>query len=131
MKKIGLLRENQYSNIAVLIPQNIRQLKSEAEFFIETNAGLASGYSDEDYTKAGATIVSSKQELIAVADLILSYSAVIGDEVFANVGSSPSDFKTPSIATQNPLFVILFDDASNTALCFILFKSKKCDGKGY
>lgn len=82
MKKIGLLRENQHSNIAVLIPQNIRQLKSEAEFFIETNAGLASGYSDEDYTKAGATIVNTKQELIAVADLILSYSAVIGDEDF-------------------------------------------------
>ena len=80
MKKIGLLRENQYSNIAVLIPQNIRQLKSEAVFFIETNAGLASGYSDEDYKKAGATIISSKSELINVADVILSYSAVIGNE---------------------------------------------------
>lgn len=80
MKKIGLLRENQHSNIAVLIPQNIRQLKKEAEFFIETNAGLASGYSDEDYTKAGATIVQSKKELIAIADLIISYSAVIGNE---------------------------------------------------
>ena len=80
MKKIGLLRENQHSNIAVLIPQNIRQLKTEAAFFIETNAGLASGYSDEDYAKAGATIVNSKQELIAIADVILSYSAAIGDE---------------------------------------------------
>jgi NAD(P) transhydrogenase subunit alpha len=80
MKKIGLLRENQHSNIAVLIPQNIRQLKNEAEFYIETNAGLASGYTDEDYTKAGATIINSKSELINIADVILSYSAVIGNE---------------------------------------------------
>lgn len=80
MRKIGLLRENQHSNITVLIPQNIIQLKSEAEFFIETNAGVASGYSDEDYKKAGATIIQSKQELITVADLILSYSAIIGNE---------------------------------------------------
>ncbi len=80
MKKIGLLRENEHSNIAVLIPQNIRNLKSEAAFFIETNAGLASGYSDEDYKKAGATIVQSKRELIDTADLILSYNTVIGNE---------------------------------------------------
>lgn len=83
MKKIGLLRENQHSNIAVLIPQNIRQLKSEAAFFIETNAGLASGYSDEDYINSGATILSSKREVITQADLILSYSVVIGNEEIA------------------------------------------------
>jgi NAD(P) transhydrogenase subunit alpha len=80
MKKIGLLRENQHSNIAVLIPQNIRQFKNNAEFFIETNAGIASGYSDEEYTKAGATIVQSKRELIEVVDLIISYSADIDSE---------------------------------------------------
>ena len=80
MKKIGLLREDQHSNIAVLIPQNILQLKNHADFFIETNAGIASGYSDEDYIEAGATIVQSKRELIAIADLILVYTAVIENE---------------------------------------------------
>lgn len=80
MKKIGLLRDNQHSNIAVLIPQNIKQLKSSAEFFIETNAGIASGYSDEEYIKAGATIIQSKSELIAKVDLIISYSTVVDDE---------------------------------------------------
>ncbi|MCO6499877.1 MAG: NAD(P) transhydrogenase subunit alpha [Vicingus serpentipes] len=80
MKKIGLLRESQHSNIAVLIPQNIKQLKNDAEFFIETNAGLASGYTDEDYIDAGASIINSKQELINSSDLIMSYSSVIGNE---------------------------------------------------
>lgn len=80
MIKIGLLRENQHSNIAVLIPQNIRQLKNEAEFFIETNAGLASGYSDQDYINAGANILFSKREVIAAAELIFSYNVTLGNE---------------------------------------------------
>ncbi len=80
MKKIGLLRESQHSNIAVLTPQNINQLKNEAIFFIEKNAGLVAGYNDSAYIEVGATIVNSKQELINSSDLIMSYSSILGNE---------------------------------------------------
>lgn len=100
MKKIGLLRENQHSNIAVLIPQNIIQLKNEASFYIEKNAGLVSGYTDKDYIDAGANIINSKQELINSSDIIMSYSTIIGNEyintskTFIGVYDVLSDYKS-------------------------------------
>jgi Alanine dehydrogenase len=38
---------------------------------VETNAGLGSGYPDEDYVKAGAEIVEQAKEVFARADMIV------------------------------------------------------------
>lgn len=41
------------------------------ELFIETGAGLGSGFSDEAYASAGATIVNSAEEVYQIAEMIV------------------------------------------------------------
>ena len=41
------------------------------EVFIETNAGLKIGFSNDDYIKAGAKIVNTPQEIYQKGDLII------------------------------------------------------------
>src|SRR5687768_15655720 len=45
--------------------------KNGHEVFIETQAGVGSGFSDEDYAKAGATIVSTAAEVFEKAEMIV------------------------------------------------------------
>jgi alanine dehydrogenase len=42
-----------------------------AKFYVETKAGEGAGFSDEDYEKAGATVVYSKEEAYRRADIVL------------------------------------------------------------
>ncbi|MGB3339955.1 MAG: alanine dehydrogenase [bacterium] len=42
-----------------------------ARFYVETKAGEGAGFSDEDYEKAGATVVYSKEEVFRRADIVL------------------------------------------------------------
>ena len=42
-----------------------------AQFYVETNAGQGAGFSDDDYTRAGATIVYTKEEAYRRADVVL------------------------------------------------------------
>src|SRR5687768_10438625 len=39
--------------------------------FVETQAGVASGFTDEDYRRAGATVVGSADEVFGSADMIV------------------------------------------------------------
>jgi len=53
-------------------PELVQFLKTlEHQVFVETNAGLASGFDDDDYVEAGATIVPSPEKLYAQADFLL------------------------------------------------------------
>ncbi len=55
-----------------LVPETCKKLiKVGAEITIEAGAGLASYFSDEEYSSAGATIVSDLTALLAEADFIL------------------------------------------------------------
>jgi alanine dehydrogenase len=42
-----------------------------AKFYVETKAGEGAGFSDEDYERAGATIVYSKEEAYRRADIVI------------------------------------------------------------
>src|SRR3954463_13142817 len=55
-----------------LLPSGTTQLtKHGHSVLVETNAGLGSGYPDEDYVKAGAEIVEQAKEVFARADMIV------------------------------------------------------------
>ncbi len=41
------------------------------EVFVEISAGLGSGFSDEDYSKVGAKVIATHEELFAKAELIV------------------------------------------------------------
>jgi alanine dehydrogenase len=48
---------------------------------IETNAGLSSGFPDEDYVKAGATIVSTAKEIFEKAEMIVKVKEPQAQEI--------------------------------------------------
>ena len=71
IKKIGIPKEVKKDEGRVsLIPEHIAQFTGLADIFVESGAGLGSGFSDKDYTKAGAKIVDSPTELYGNSDII-------------------------------------------------------------
>jgi len=55
-----------------LVPHSVAELTHLGhEVFVETQAGAAIGFSDDDYVAAGATIVATAEEAFDVADLIV------------------------------------------------------------
>ena len=53
-------------------PDGVRALRQAGhEVWIERSAGVGSGYSDDDYRSAGATMAESKEQLFQQATLIV------------------------------------------------------------
>jgi alanine dehydrogenase len=55
-------------------------LKAGHEVCVETNAGVGSGFADEDYAKVGAKIVKTHQEIFANADMIQKVKELLPEE---------------------------------------------------
>ena len=71
IKKLGIPKEVKKDEGRIsLIPQHITQFTGLADIFVETGAGLGSGFIDKDYEVAGAKIVSTAQELYEVSEII-------------------------------------------------------------
>jgi alanine dehydrogenase len=71
IKKLGIPKEvKQDEGRVALIPEHITQFTGLADIFVETQAGVGSGFTDEDYKQAGAKIVSSAEELYGTAQII-------------------------------------------------------------
>jgi len=70
---IGVPKEiKEQEQRVALLPSAATQLtKHGHSVLVETNAGLGSGYPDEDYLKAGAEIVQQAKEVFARADMIV------------------------------------------------------------
>jgi NAD(P) transhydrogenase subunit alpha len=73
MMKLAVLKETEEGeNRVALIPDSIKRLSKKGfEILVETGAGSAAGYSDLEFEKSGATLVSSPQELAAQADCVV------------------------------------------------------------
>src|SRR5678809_374998 len=63
--------KEQEQRVALLPSGTIQLTKHGHSVLVETNAGLGSGYPDEDYVKAGAEIVEQATEVFARADMIV------------------------------------------------------------
>ena len=70
--RIGIVRERHKEETRVaLVPQDIKRLKSQGhEIFVEKGAGFKSGYLDEAYASAGATMVDGFEAVYQNAELI-------------------------------------------------------------
>ena len=70
---IGVPKEiKEQEQRVALLPSGTTQLtKHGHSVLVERNAGLGSGYPDEDYIKAGAEIVEQAKEVFARADMIV------------------------------------------------------------
>ena len=61
--KIGILKEHKSEEKRVaIVPSTVSALSKKGyEFFLESDSGLLSNYSDNDYIEAGAKIVSQNE----------------------------------------------------------------------
>lgn len=79
---IGVLKESKlYENRVALTPDVVKNLiRKEFKVIIESKAGLSSYFSDEEYTRAGATVAKDRPSVCA-ADVILKVNAPTLEEV--------------------------------------------------
>jgi alanine dehydrogenase len=70
---IGIPRElKDHENRVALTPRSVSSLvRSGSKVVIETEAGAKSGFTDEEYSIAGASVVASPAELYSKSDLIV------------------------------------------------------------
>lgn len=79
---IGTPKEikNNESRVA-LTPGGANELRKKGhQVYIETNAGMASGFADEDYTQAGAIILQTAKEVWDIAEMIMKVKEPIEQE---------------------------------------------------
>jgi alanine dehydrogenase len=71
IKKLGIPKEVKKDEGRVsLIPDHISQFTGIADIFVQTGAGIGSGFSDEEYISAGAKVIDSAEELYGISQII-------------------------------------------------------------
>ena len=80
--KIGIPKEIKNGEYRVsIIPMGVEILTSRGhEVFIETNAGLTSGITDNDYKEVGAKIVDNIQSVYELSEMILKVKEILPAE---------------------------------------------------
>lgn len=82
-----------------LTPQNVASLKKKgfSSVFVERDAGAGARFLNEEYTKAGATLVS-KEELFSKTDILLKVRPPSQDDEISSLkeGSTIISFLHPS-----------------------------------
>jgi alanine dehydrogenase len=75
---IGIPKEiKDHENRVALIPRSVSALvRLGGKIFVEAQAGAKSGFSDDEYSSAGATVVASPAELYGRADLIVKVKEI-------------------------------------------------------
>lgn len=79
---IGVPKEiKNNENRVALTPAGAQELsKRSNKVLIQTQAGIGSGYSDEEYISAGAKILSTAEEVFALAEMIMKVKEPIEQE---------------------------------------------------
>jgi alanine dehydrogenase len=81
--RIGVPKEIKPDEYRIAImPVGVESLvKGGHQVFVETSAGAASGFSDEQYQKAGATIAATAAEVIGSAEMIIKVKEPLPVEI--------------------------------------------------
>ncbi|MCP5463413.1 MAG: alanine dehydrogenase [Deltaproteobacteria bacterium] len=81
--KIGVLKEVKTREGRVcLIPSNIKDLVGDGhQVFVQKDAGVISGFSNDDYVNAGAEIIDTTKDLIDAVDLVVKVKEPTIEEV--------------------------------------------------
>ena len=76
--------------------------------YVERGAGEGAGFSDQDYERAGATVVYSPEEVYGRADLVLKFARPMQDELdLMREGLAMAGFLHLAAARQNKIDVLL------------------------
>jgi len=109
---IGVPKEikNNESRVA-LTPSGVQIMtKNGHTVYIETQAGVNSGFSNEEYIRAGASILDTPQEVYAIAEMIMKVKEPIAQEY--------------GFIRPNQLLFTYFHFASNEMLTRAMIESK-------
>ena len=64
-----------------MTPASVRELVNHKHsVLVETNAGIGIGFTDDDYTAAGATVLATAAEVFAQADMIVKVKEPLAAE---------------------------------------------------
>jgi len=80
--RVGVLKEIKENEYRVaIVPAGVDALvKRGHEVYIEKNAGVGSGISDDDFIKVGATILNTPKEVTKISDMILKVKEPLESE---------------------------------------------------
>jgi alanine dehydrogenase len=109
---IGVPKEikNNENRVAVT-PAGITEFRKHGHtIYVQTEAGKGSGFSDEQYAEAGATILSTIEEVYAAADMIVKVKEPIESEY--------------SLIKENQLLFTYFHFASSEPLTHAMIERK-------
>ena len=107
---IGIPKESRPSEYRVgLTPAGAHALTGRGHtVFIEHDAGLGSGFTDEDYEEAGAKVVYSAHEAFGRADLVLKIARPLESEIeLLQEGSAVTGFLHLASAKQAKIDLLL------------------------
>ena len=79
---IGCVKEIKNNEFRVgMTPDNVREyVNAGHSVLIETNAGIGSGFLDEEYVEAGATIIDSAKEVWDQVDMMVKVKEPLPEE---------------------------------------------------
>ncbi|MEO7979069.1 alanine dehydrogenase [Flavobacterium sp.] len=79
---IGVPKEiKNNENRVALTPAGVSEMKKNGHVvYVQTTAGLGSGFSDQEYTKAGAVVLGTIEEVYAIAEMIIKVKEPIASE---------------------------------------------------
>lgn len=109
---IGVPKEikNNENRVAVT-PAGVAEFKKNGHaIYIQSQAGAGSGFSDEEYTKAGATILPTIEEVYAIAEMICKVKEPIASEY--------------ALIKENQLLFTYFHFASSEELTHAMIERK-------
>ncbi len=81
--RVGILKETKpYEGRVAMTPEQVQEIvRDGSPVSVERNAGELSGYSNEDYKKAGALILNTPDELIGISDLVIKVKEPTKSEI--------------------------------------------------
>lgn len=110
--RIGVPKElKAFENRVAVTPAGVHELVTNGhEVYVQENAGTNSGFSDIDYTNAGAKILSSIEEVYSIAEMIVKVKEPVEPEY--------------GLIRENQIIFTYFHFASNFELTKAMIKSK-------
>ncbi|MBP1225012.1 alanine dehydrogenase [Flavobacterium sp. 1355] len=79
---IGVPKEiKNNENRVALTPAGVSEMKKHGHVvYVQSTAGIGSGFADEEYTSAGATVLATIEEVYAIAEMIIKVKEPIASE---------------------------------------------------
>lgn len=110
--EIGVPKElKAFENRVAVTPAGVHELVINGHnVYVQENAGTNSGFSDSDYTKAGAKILSTIEEVYAISEMIIKVKEPIESEY--------------NLIRENQILFTYFHFASNFELTKAMIKNK-------